>query len=92
MNQAELDKYRARAEQTAREQRAIQKWINSDDARAENDSSETDQSSRRGQSNGNGTEQQAVQAGDRLQPESPLPEQHHAKPGKEANLRPLHNY
>ena len=86
MNQTELDKYRAQAEQVAREQRAIQKWIDSDDARATEPSREPDKAK------DNGAGHDAVQAGDRPQPESPLPEQHLAKPGKEANLRPQPNY
>jgi NAD(P)-dependent dehydrogenase (short-subunit alcohol dehydrogenase family) len=84
MTKTQLEIYRAMAERTAREQRAIQKWIDREDAREGKESPSKTQ--------GNGNDGDAVQAGDRPQPESPMPEQHHAKPGKEANLMPRPNY
>ncbi|RPH48769.1 MAG: hypothetical protein EHM84_06920, partial [Lysobacterales bacterium] len=69
-----LDRYRAVAEQTASEQHEIKERIDRADARK--------QKSRKGKSKKSKSDsatEKAVQAGDRLQPDSPMPEQHLAK-------------
>jgi NAD(P)-dependent dehydrogenase (short-subunit alcohol dehydrogenase family) len=57
---------------------------------------EVDQADQQKKKSGHGDQQskkkQAVQAGTREQPATPLPQQHHAKPGLEANLEPRPNY
>ena len=81
------DRYRAMAEQTAREQREIQERIDRKDARK--------QKSRKGKSKKSKSDsatEKAVQAGDRRQPDSPMPEQHLAKPGDEHEMDPEPNY
>lgn len=69
--------YREEAEETARQQAGIQARIDAGDA--ENGD---------GRKQGKSEEGDAVQAGPREQPENPLPEQHLAKPGREAELDP----
>jgi len=81
------DRYRAMAEQTAREQRKIQERIDRKDARKPK--------SRKGKakkSKSDSATEKAVQAGDRRQPDSPMPEQHLAKPGDEHEMDPEPNY
>lgn len=61
------------AERTAQEQRDIQQEQDERDAQKPSDS---------------GGEKEAVQTGDRTQPEPPLSDQHLDKPGLEAELEP----
>src|SRR6185436_20578537 len=79
--------YRATAEQTAREQREIQVWIDRKDAQKHK--SEKGKSK---QSKADSSTEKAVQAGDRPQPDSPMPAQHLAKPGDEHEMAPEPNY
>jgi len=74
----DTDRYREAAEQTAREQRAIQ---------AEIDRLEADQPEKK-----TASKPQAVQTGDRREPANPLPAQHLKKPGLESELSPRPNY
>jgi NAD(P)-dependent dehydrogenase (short-subunit alcohol dehydrogenase family) len=75
MNDEQMRKYREAAEQTAREQQAIQAGIDKlDRTRAE----EEDE--------GEEEQPQGVQAGAREQPETPMPGQHLRKPGLEAEM------
>ena len=71
-----LARYRAAAERTAEQQRAIQVEVDRKDERAAKQ--KKDQKS----------DKRAVQAGVRTQPENPLPKQHLAKPGLEVQLEP----
>lgn len=75
------------AEQTVQRQRRIQ----DDVARSEQSSSAADGNGKRnGGHDGNGSARPgAVQAGARMQPENPLPQQHLRKPGHEHELDPL---
>ena len=82
-----LDAYRATAEQTAREQREIQEWIDRKDDRAK-----TPKKTRKSKSTSDPAAEKAVQAGDRTQPDSPMPEQHLRKPGNEHAMSPEPNY
>ena len=72
MNDERMRKYREAAEETAREQRSIQAKIDRKD-RARKKKQEAE-------------EESAVQAGEREQPETPLPGQHLRKPGIEAEM------
>lgn len=81
---SKFDTYREMAEQTAREQREIQRRIDRDDARKEKSGK-----SKSGSEDGR---RAAVQAGDRPQPASPMPEQDLEKPGREAAMAPEPNY
>lgn len=84
MEQTRLDAYRNAAEQTAREQRAIQDQIDRAEAakpRATKAKSKAVKPS-----------ENAVQAGDRPEPEVPLPKQHLKKPGIEQQLEPPPNF
>jgi NAD(P)-dependent dehydrogenase (short-subunit alcohol dehydrogenase family) len=88
------------AEQTAREQREIQRSIDHDDVRkkqsgkASRKKSEAKSGKQSGKSTSpsKGSRRGAVQAGDRPQPASPMPEQKLAKPGREAAMAPEPNY
>jgi NAD(P)-dependent dehydrogenase (short-subunit alcohol dehydrogenase family) len=82
-----FETYRSMAEQTAREQREIQEWIDRDDARKEKSKKDKARKSK-----SDSATERAVQAGDRPQPDSPMPEQHLAKPGDERELSPEPNY
>jgi NAD(P)-dependent dehydrogenase (short-subunit alcohol dehydrogenase family) len=81
MAHAPLDSHRKTAEQTAREQQAIQKQVDAADARRPTAKTDTAAPKEKG-----------VQAGDRPQPANPMPEQHLRKPGREAQLDPRPNY
>jgi len=81
---SKFETYRSMAEQTAREQREIQEWIDRDDARK--------RKSEKKKSKSDPAAEKAVQAGDRTQPDSPMPEQHLAKPGHEHKMEPEPNY
>lgn len=82
MQRAELETYRAEAQQTAELQRQIQREVERRDK--PNGSSKS----------GSGTQpkQKAVNAGERKQPANPLPAQHLAKPGDESDLDPRPNF
>jgi len=69
-------------DRTTRAHREIQREVEQADEQKKK-SSQGDQQSKK---------KQAVQAGTREQPATPLPEQHHAKPGLEADLEPRPNY
>jgi NAD(P)-dependent dehydrogenase (short-subunit alcohol dehydrogenase family) len=69
----EQTNYREAAEQTAREQRKIQQRID-----------RKDRAQKKKDSGGEGED--AVQAGEREQPENPMPDQHLRKPGIEAEM------
>ena len=84
---SKLKTYRAMAEQTAREQREIQEWIDRDDARERKSGKAKAKTAKP-----NSASERAVQAGHRSQPDSPMPEQHLAKPGHEHQLAPEPNY
>lgn len=75
----DTQRYRQAAEETAREQRKIQQRI--------------DRKDKKQASGGGDDEEQAVQAGEREQPENPMPDQHLRKPGIEAEmeLRPRYD-
>jgi NAD(P)-dependent dehydrogenase (short-subunit alcohol dehydrogenase family) len=79
--------YRATAEQTAREQREIQGGIDRKDAQKQ----KSDKGKSK-QSKADSSTERAVQAGDRPQPDSPMPAQHLAKPGDEHEMAPEPNY
>jgi NAD(P)-dependent dehydrogenase (short-subunit alcohol dehydrogenase family) len=72
MSRAQAKDFRKEAEQTAKEERAIQ--------------SEVDRSDMLASRKPENKEVGAMQAGARLYPEPPLPEQHLKKPGQEADL------
>ena len=84
---SKFDEYREIAEQTAREQREIQQWIDRDDAREDASKKKKSKSKKT-----DPADEKAVQAGDRPQPDSPLPEQHLKKPGHEHAMIPEPNY
>src|SRR5690242_7911507 len=75
-----LARFRAAAERTAEQQRAIQVEVDRKDERAAKEKKGEKESKR------------AVQAGTRTQPETPLPKQHLAKPGLEVELEPRPRY
>src|SRR6188768_412366 len=81
------DRYRAMAEQTAREQRKIQERIDRKDARKPKSTK-----GKAKKSKSDSATEKAVQAGDRRQPDSPMPEQHLPKPGDEHEMDPEPNY
>jgi NAD(P)-dependent dehydrogenase (short-subunit alcohol dehydrogenase family) len=83
--ESRLEAYRVMAEQAAREQREIQEWVDRDDARRKKSGTSK-------KSKSDPAAEKAVQAGDRVQPDSPLPEQHLAKPGDEHAMTPEPNY
>jgi NAD(P)-dependent dehydrogenase (short-subunit alcohol dehydrogenase family) len=85
MESNRLTAYREAAEQTAREQRAIQDAIDAAEARKQDSTKSQGSKSSAQQS-------EAVQAGARVQPANPLPAQHLEKPGVEAELDPRPNY
>ena len=70
MNDEKLKQYREAAEAASAEQRKIQEQVDALDRKREEEDSEDE----------------AVQAGAREQPETPMPDQHLAKPGIEAEM------
>lgn len=74
MNDEQMKRFRDAAEATAREQRRIQEQVDRQD-RAQKDEASGDDEAESG-----------VQAGAREQPENPMPDQHLAKPGLEAEM------
>ena len=70
---------RTTTDRTTRQYRQLQREIDESDRRKK-------------KSNGQSSKKKAVQAGTRTQPSNPLPKQHQAKPGLEAELDPRPNY
>ena len=70
---------RSTADRTTRQYRQVQREVEAADRRQK-------------KGNKGSTKKKAVQAGTRAQPSNPLPEQHQAKPGLEADLEPRPNY
>lgn len=73
MDNEKMKQYREQAENTAQRQREIQEYI-----------SKLDKKQKDGQSKKK--KKKAVQAGERREPESPMPDQHLQKPGREEDL------
>ena len=70
---------RSTADRTTRQYRRIQREVEAADQRQKKDGKKS-------------AKKNAVQAGTRVQPSNPLPKQHQAKPGLEADLEPRPNY
>ncbi|HEX6037890.1 SDR family oxidoreductase [Longimicrobium sp.] len=75
MNDEQIKQFRDAAQATAREQRRIQARVDKQDRKQKQDSGGGDDEAESG-----------VQAGEREQPENPMPSQHLAKPGLEAEM------
>jgi NAD(P)-dependent dehydrogenase (short-subunit alcohol dehydrogenase family) len=72
-----LARFRAAADRTAEQQRAIQLQVDRKDTEAEKEKKKQ-----------GGEQKRGVQAGTRTQPDTPLPAQHLRKPGLESELEP----
>jgi NAD(P)-dependent dehydrogenase (short-subunit alcohol dehydrogenase family) len=79
-SKARTRRARATTDRTTRQYRQIQREVDEADRRKKNKGGEK------------AAKKKAVQAGPRAQPTNPLPKQHQAKPGLEAELDPRPNY
>ncbi len=89
MDNEKMKQYREQAEQTAEKQREIQQYISKFDKKQQDPTTHKASSGKQKKKEDSSAEasaQEGVQAGEREQPESPMPEQHLQKPGREEDL------